>query len=435
MSNKNKNTNKKKNKNNYFLIDYENVGVKGLEGADDLNSDDYVHLFSTRNAPKITTAILAKFNSINFKVHEVPVKKQSVDMHLVTYLGYLIGVNDSSSNYIIISKDNDYQNIAKYWKNEKNITVTIQDNFIMNQSNANSNSGKSTIKNTKSPNAQSNVNSPNTKNKELKNKELNNFKTALRSALKKYGYSYNNTNRIIKIVSNHYGKEKFLMLVHNELQITFEEHSEIYDVIKDVYNTASSNGTFSYTPPLIIHAFRTDVIFKPHCWRFPEYYNDFRQAMMEELKFFGYSRDDTNLIINNLINTNDYNKEDYFENLSSFLFENFEGNKAIEVYNIVKAMVLGDVNYPENPNVPTLTFGSGKYFSKHSPTLEMYKILNPIYTKVYEMGYIDEVNGVCNIVLKHFSKDNREKLIRNEIISSYGVTIYSIIKDFIKKIK
>jgi len=414
------------------------VGVKGLEGADDLKSDDYVHLFSTRNAPKITTAILAKFNSINFKVHEVPVKKQSVDMHLVTYLGYLIGVNGTSSNYIIISKDNDYQNIAKYWKNENNITVTIQDNFIMNTSN--SNSGKSTIKNTKSPNAQSTANSPKSKNKEinnkeLKNKELNNFKTVLRNALKKYGFPNNNTNKIIKIVSNHYGNEKFLMLVHNELQKTFEEHSNIYDVIKDVYNTASSNGTFSYTPPQIIYSFRTDVIFKPNYWHFPEYYENFEKAMTEELKFFGYSKDDTRFIVNNLFNINNYNEEDYFANLSVLLFENFEGNKAIEVYNIVKAMVLGDVNYPENPNVPTLTFGSGKYFSKHSPTLEMYKILNPIHTKVYEMGYIDKVNGVCNIVLKHFSKDNREKLIRNEVISSYGVIIYSIIKDFIKKIK
>lgn len=75
MSNKNKNENKNKMKNNYFLIDYENVGTKGLEGAENLNSNDYIHLFPTRNAPKITTTILATFNSTNFKVHEVPVKK------------------------------------------------------------------------------------------------------------------------------------------------------------------------------------------------------------------------------------------------------------------------------------------------------------------------------------------------------------------------
>lgn len=52
-------------------------------------------------------------------------------MHLVTYLGYLIGIDGPSSNYIIVSKDNDYQNIGKYWKNENNITITIQDSFIM----------------------------------------------------------------------------------------------------------------------------------------------------------------------------------------------------------------------------------------------------------------------------------------------------------------
>ncbi|OUM67846.1 hypothetical protein PIROE2DRAFT_4658, partial [Piromyces sp. E2] len=406
-----------------------NVGVKGLEGVENLNSEDYVHLFSTRNAPKITTAILAKFNSINFKVHEVPVKNQSVDMHLVTYLGYLIGIDGPSSNYIIVSKDNDYQNIGKYWKNENNITVTIQDNFIMNH--PNSNSGKPIIKNTKSSDARSNSNSPSNS----KNKELNNFKSVLKSALKKYGYSYNNTNKIIKIVSSHYGNEKFLMLVHNELQKTFEEHSEIYDVIKTVYNTASSDGSFSYTPPSIIHVFRTDVIFKPNLWHFPEYYDDFRLAVTEELKFLGYSKNETNFITNNLINTNNYNEEDYFKNLAIFLHKNFGPEKACEVYNIVKVMVLGDLIYRENPCIPSMTFGNGKYFSKQSPTLELYKVLNPIYTKLYEVGYIDESKGVCNIILKHYSKDNHNKLIRNEIISTYGGNIYSVINKFLLKIK
>ncbi|OUM67317.1 hypothetical protein PIROE2DRAFT_58860 [Piromyces sp. E2] len=257
MSNKNKNANKNKNKKNYYLIDYENVGTKGLEGADNLNSNDYVHLFSTRNAPKITTAILATFNSINFKVHEVPVKKQSVDMHLVTYLGYLIGIDGSSSNYIIVSKDNDYQNIGKYWKNENNIEITIQDSFI--------NSGKPTKKDTKSSNTQSNANSPpnskNTKSSNTqsnanspsnsKNKNLNNFKLVLKCALKKGGCSNNLTNRIIKIVSKHYGNKNFLMLVHNELQITFEEHSMIYDVIKAVYNTDYEKNVYNILEELI----------------------------------------------------------------------------------------------------------------------------------------------------------------------------------------
>jgi len=390
MSNKNKNTNKNTNKNkkNYFLIDYENVGVKGLEGVENLNSDDYVHLFSTRNAPKITTATLAKFNSINFKVHEVPVKKQSVDMHLVTFLGYLIGIDGSSSNYIIISKDNDYQNIGKYWKNELNITVTIQDSFFMNQ--PNSNSGKSTMKDKKSSNAKSNTNSPpNSKNKELpnsnsnsnsKNKELNYFKEVLKIALKDCGCSYNNINKIIKIVCTHYGNEKFLMLVHNELQKTFGDYPVIYEIIKEVNNSVTSDDSFSYSPPPTIHMFRTDAIFKPNYCRFLEYYDDFKLALAQEMKFFGYSKDNTRFVTNILVNFDCYNEVDYFKNLKTILKENFKMENVCEVYNIIKVMVLGDLNYP---GVPSLTFDNGKYFSKESPTLEWYKILNPIYTKLY----------------------------------------------------
>jgi len=53
--------------------------------------------------------------------------KKTVDMHL----GYLNGIDDPSSIYIIVSRDNDYQNIGKYWKNENNITINIQNNFII----------------------------------------------------------------------------------------------------------------------------------------------------------------------------------------------------------------------------------------------------------------------------------------------------------------
>ena len=51
---------------------------------------------------------------------KIPVRKQSVDMHLVSYLGYLIGKNKGKDcRYIIISRDNDYDNIIQFWKKNK----------------------------------------------------------------------------------------------------------------------------------------------------------------------------------------------------------------------------------------------------------------------------------------------------------------------------
>ncbi|MBQ9720135.1 MAG: hypothetical protein IJV64_05500, partial [Oscillospiraceae bacterium] len=89
----------------YYLIDFENVGLKGLEGAQNLTKNDWVHLFSTRNAPKINTATLANFNATNLLVHEVPAKSQSVDMHLVSYLGYLLGSHETAPQIVILSND------------------------------------------------------------------------------------------------------------------------------------------------------------------------------------------------------------------------------------------------------------------------------------------------------------------------------------------
>ena len=113
----------------YYLIDFENVGLKGLEGAEKLTAQDHVHLFSTRNAPKINTATLAHFNGTNLLVHEVPAKSQSVDMHLVSFLGYLLGNCKPVPTIVILSNDTDYDDICQFWKTERSISVTRRDRF------------------------------------------------------------------------------------------------------------------------------------------------------------------------------------------------------------------------------------------------------------------------------------------------------------------
>ena len=113
----------------YYLIDFENVGLKGLEGAEKLGPQDHVHLFSTRNAPKINTATLAHFNGTNLLVHEVPAKSQSVDMHLVSFLGYLLGSCQPVPTIVILSNDTDYDDICQFWKTERSISVVRRDRF------------------------------------------------------------------------------------------------------------------------------------------------------------------------------------------------------------------------------------------------------------------------------------------------------------------
>ena len=97
----------------YYLIDFENVGVKGLKGAELLTDKEVVHLFSTKNAAKIPTAVLAKFGSHFPHFHEVPAKSQSLDMHLVSFLGWVMHEKGLDQEYIIISNDKDYDNIIQ----------------------------------------------------------------------------------------------------------------------------------------------------------------------------------------------------------------------------------------------------------------------------------------------------------------------------------
>ena len=119
----------------YYLIDFENVHEDGLSGSEKLGKYDHVHLFSSKNAPKISIEKLTRFNSVDLSFHEIPVGNQSLDMHLVSYLGYLIGINANNKyKYVIISNDSDYDKIISFWKN-KNKSLVIRQNKISNLSN------------------------------------------------------------------------------------------------------------------------------------------------------------------------------------------------------------------------------------------------------------------------------------------------------------
>lgn len=108
----------------FYLIDFENVHSEGLENIGTLAKTDHVHIFYTENAQTIRLDIVL-VGDIDIVGHKVPVRKQSLDMHLVSYLGYLLGINKGKQcSYVIISKDKDYDNIIKFWQEDgfKNIS-------------------------------------------------------------------------------------------------------------------------------------------------------------------------------------------------------------------------------------------------------------------------------------------------------------------------
>lgn len=104
----------------FYLIDFENVHDDGLKNINTLTKSDHVHIFFTKNANRVGLGILHATEA-HIDSHEVPAGKQSLDMHLASYLGYLLGKSkEGTCSYIIVSKDKDYDNIIAFWR-EKGI--------------------------------------------------------------------------------------------------------------------------------------------------------------------------------------------------------------------------------------------------------------------------------------------------------------------------
>ena len=113
----------------YYLIDFENVHEDGLIIHRPLTSHDHVYLFSTKNAPQVKIAVLANLNSSDLNLKELPPGSQSLDKHLLSFLGFLIGANINAKgdfHYVIVSKDKGYDNIASFWRTEMDVDVVRQ---------------------------------------------------------------------------------------------------------------------------------------------------------------------------------------------------------------------------------------------------------------------------------------------------------------------
>ena len=109
----------------YYLIDYENVGSEGFKGCEKLRETDIIHLFYTDNSRKIDLDIINDHGESKLVTHKVPTGNQSADMHLGSYLGYLIGKEctgqDEECKIVVISKDTGFDHIIEFWKAEENV--------------------------------------------------------------------------------------------------------------------------------------------------------------------------------------------------------------------------------------------------------------------------------------------------------------------------
>lgn len=223
----------------YYLIDFENVNEDGLSGSENLGIHDHVYLFSTKNAPKISIEKLTSFNSADLSSHEVPVGNQSLDMHLVSYLGYLIGKNENNKfKYIIISKDTGYDNIISFWKTHSGLDITRRNRIAATQE-------KLPAKTTRSKKSNNNYKEKKTTITST-SKTKSQLNTEVQRVISKAGYDQTIISATASIVVKCYGKNQFADQVKKELSNTYSNYADVYEIIKPViikYSTSQTSNT------------------------------------------------------------------------------------------------------------------------------------------------------------------------------------------------
>ena len=103
-----------------YLIDFENVHEEGFSALGRLGDKDAVYCFFTRNVAKISMSALAGIRSGQLHFIEAESGKQSLDLVLVSYLGFLIGTKPQELYYDIISNDNGFSKVADFWNKRGN---------------------------------------------------------------------------------------------------------------------------------------------------------------------------------------------------------------------------------------------------------------------------------------------------------------------------
>lgn len=209
----------------YYLIDYENVGSDGLSGFDKLDKTDHIHLFYTDNAKRINLDVFDNHGEAEFVTHKVPSGKQSADMHLSSFLGYIIGINKGADcSYVIVSKDTDFDNIIKFWKENAKAKVIRSQQIKQTTSKQTTSIKQPTAAKLDSPKLTTKVNKA---DKTKLNQEV-------QQALSKVHYNNKVISNVAQIVASHFGKESFLSDVYNSLEEKYIDYLEVYDTIKGV---------------------------------------------------------------------------------------------------------------------------------------------------------------------------------------------------------
>ena len=107
----------------WYLVDYENVGEKALQKSRMLKAHNHVIIFFTTNARSIDMRIIADHGAASLELIEVPSGKQSTDVHIDTFVGYLVGHYQETCSIKIVSQDTGYDKVINFWKDREKVDI------------------------------------------------------------------------------------------------------------------------------------------------------------------------------------------------------------------------------------------------------------------------------------------------------------------------
>ena len=102
----------------HFMIDYENIRDRGLDGAEYLTKDDSVTIFFSKSCQKIGQGKLQKVFDSGCKLDICQLQnpgKNAVDFYIASRIGELYG-NGYTGITAIVSNDNGFKAVREYWK-------------------------------------------------------------------------------------------------------------------------------------------------------------------------------------------------------------------------------------------------------------------------------------------------------------------------------
>ena len=211
------------------LVDLENTGSSIYNDIKLLKGSDTLVIFYSAKSAKMTMNIHVEIEKLLCKKEYICIQessKNALDFQLATYLGYIIGKSNTKEKYAIISKDNDFNSICTFWKDN---------NYSVNKYNSIS----SAVKGIPNLEIQTHIEKQPTPKKESKStksktvvqkKTINKTNEKIKVALHKININKNDEKKVLDIFT----KNKTKQGLNNALVQAFNstQGGAIYKILK-----------------------------------------------------------------------------------------------------------------------------------------------------------------------------------------------------------